>query len=124
MDPSLVFNSGTSELEGDPMTITAETTSTFNCDVAVIRIIGAPRATTFKKWTGWMGRGVAGLREVAPYAAIELLLPGGSMVALLLWLYRRYKRIKTREGQRDATVAPLRVLAHLDAIVRASNASV
>ena len=32
------------------------------------------------------------LREVAPYAAIELVLPGGSLMALGLWLYRRRKR--------------------------------
>ncbi|MGH3428654.1 MAG: hypothetical protein ACRDQZ_13980 [Mycobacteriales bacterium] len=29
------------------------------------------------------------LRELGPYAAIELVLPGGSLLALLLWLYRR-----------------------------------
>jgi hypothetical protein len=32
------------------------------------------------------------LRELAPYAAIELILPGGSLMALLLWIYRRQKR--------------------------------
>jgi hypothetical protein len=32
------------------------------------------------------------LRELAPYAAIELVLPGGSLMALLLWIYRRQKR--------------------------------
>jgi hypothetical protein len=35
---------------------------------------------------------LARLRELAPYAAIELLLPGGSLMALLLWLYRRHKK--------------------------------
>jgi len=34
----------------------------------------------------------ARLRELAPYAAI-LILPGGSVMALLLWLYRRQKRV-------------------------------
>ena len=34
---------------------------------------------------------LAGLRQLAPYAAIELLLPGGSLIALVLWLYRRHK---------------------------------
>ena len=33
---------------------------------------------------------VARLRELAPYAAI-LVLPGGSLMALLLWVYRRKK---------------------------------
>ena len=31
------------------------------------------------------------LKAVAPYALIELILPGGSVMALLLWLYRRRK---------------------------------
>jgi hypothetical protein len=35
----------------------------------------------------------AKLRELAPYALIELVLPGGSVMALLLWLYRRHKRV-------------------------------
>lgn len=36
--------------------------------------------------------GLIALRALAPYAAIELILPGGSLVALVLWLYRRYKK--------------------------------
>jgi hypothetical protein len=35
---------------------------------------------------------VAKLREFAPYAAI-LMLPGGSVMAVLLWLYRRQKKV-------------------------------
>ena len=31
-------------------------------------------------------------RSLGPYLAIELILPGGSLVALLLWLYRRNNR--------------------------------
>jgi hypothetical protein len=31
------------------------------------------------------------LKALAPYALIELVLPGGSVMALLLWLYRRRK---------------------------------
>lgn len=38
---------------------------------------------------GWMASAIAGLKELAPYAAIELVLPGGSLIALLLWLHRR-----------------------------------
>lgn len=40
---------------------------------------------------GWIVRAAAGLRGIGPYAAIEILLPGGSLFALLLWLYRRHK---------------------------------
>ena len=40
----------------------------------------------------WILRAAAALRDLGPYAAIELLLPGGSLVILLLWLYRRHKK--------------------------------
>jgi hypothetical protein len=36
---------------------------------------------------------VAKLRTLAPYAVIELVLPGGSLMAILLWLYRRQKKV-------------------------------
>jgi len=32
---------------------------------------------------------IQALRRLGPYAAIELLLPGGSLLAIALWLYRR-----------------------------------
>jgi hypothetical protein len=38
---------------------------------------------------GWFGRGVQVLKALGPYAAIELLLPGGSLFALLLWFARQ-----------------------------------
>lgn len=31
---------------------------------------------------------IAGIRRVAPYLATELILPGGSLIALVLWLLR------------------------------------
>jgi hypothetical protein len=37
----------------------------------------------------WLKRAVALLRSVGPYAAIEILLPGGTLIALLLWLSRQ-----------------------------------
>ena len=36
---------------------------------------------------------VAKVRAIAPYALIELILPGGSVMALLLWLYRRQRKV-------------------------------
>jgi len=55
-----------------------------------------PRAAEFASapstLAGWAARGVALVRSLGPYAAIELLLPGGSVLALLLWLYRRRQR--------------------------------
>ena len=35
---------------------------------------------------------VAVLKDFAPYAAVVLILPGGSLLALLLWLYRRHQK--------------------------------
>lgn len=35
---------------------------------------------------------IAAGRSFGPYLALELLLPGGSLLALLLWLYRAYLR--------------------------------
>ena len=31
---------------------------------------------------------IACIRQAAPYLAIELILPGGSIIALILWLLR------------------------------------
>jgi hypothetical protein len=47
-----------------------------------------------KKLTSLMMRGLAGARELGPYAALELVVPGGSVIAMLLWLYRRHKRVE------------------------------
>ena len=42
----------------------------------------------------WFSKGFEGVRAFGPYAAVELLLPGGSVIAVLMWLYRRHKRIE------------------------------
>jgi hypothetical protein len=44
------------------------------------------------KLSGWKGRVVRFVRVLGPYAAIELLLPGGSLVAFLLWLYQTQRK--------------------------------
>jgi hypothetical protein len=53
-----------------------------------------------------MNRLATALRTLGPYAAIELLLPGGSLVALSLWgirnrslLAERLKRAFSRPSQ-------------------------
>jgi hypothetical protein len=43
---------------------------------------------TFQTLTGPLTRSVAALRTLAPYAAIELILPGGSLLALALWIFQ------------------------------------
>jgi hypothetical protein len=44
-----------------------------------------------RTWSAHTAAVVAKLREFAPYAAI-LVLPGGSVMALLLWFYRRQRK--------------------------------
>jgi hypothetical protein len=46
---------------------------------------------TPRNWGGYAAVVIAKLRVFAPYALIELLLPGGSLMAIALWLYRRRK---------------------------------
>jgi len=36
-----------------------------------------------------MQRLLSGARSASPYLLVELLLPGGTLIALLLWLLRR-----------------------------------
>jgi hypothetical protein len=38
-------------------------------------------------------------RSLGPYLAIELLLPGGSLIALLVWLYRTYARAPNSQAR-------------------------
>jgi hypothetical protein len=42
-----------------------------------------------KGWGGYAAIVIVRLKILAPYALMELILPGGSVMALLLWLYRR-----------------------------------
>jgi len=43
----------------------------------------------FRPLAGRMRVMWGGIKKIAPYAALELLLPGGTVVAILVWLYRR-----------------------------------
>jgi hypothetical protein len=44
-----------------------------------------------RNWGVYAAAAMVRLKALAPYALIELILPGGSVMALLLWLYRRRK---------------------------------
>lgn len=46
------------------------------------------------------------LRALAPYAAIELILPGGTVIAILCWLYRR-RRVATGSAATSGLAAVL-----------------
>jgi hypothetical protein len=39
-------------------------------------------------FSAWIARLKALLRRIGPYPAIALLLPGGSVIALIVWSYR------------------------------------
>jgi hypothetical protein len=69
--------------------------SIFNTGLAPIwrRIVRSPLGKrTLGAWTTVV---FARLKVLAPYAVIELLLPGGSVLALTLWFYRRRKKAPT-----------------------------
>jgi hypothetical protein len=44
----------------------------------------------------WIPRLANTLRALGPYAAIELLLPGGSLIALSLWAFRHRSQLAAR----------------------------
>ena len=46
-------------------------------------------------WFVWI---VDQLRNLGPYLAVELILPGGSLLALILWLYRHRSVARGHEG--------------------------
>ena len=46
-------------------------------------------------WLQWI---VEQFRTLGPYFAVELILPGGSVLALLLWLYRRRTASRHQQG--------------------------
>ena len=54
----------------------------------IANLSGRVRIAAGTAWTP--SRVVAILREFGPYAAIELVLPGGTLLALILWLCRRH----------------------------------
>jgi hypothetical protein len=47
------------------------------------------RIQALGKWGNYAAVAIMRIKSLAPYALIELVLPGGSVMALLLWLYRR-----------------------------------
>ena len=66
--------------------------------------------------TLWFARLPALLRALGPYAAIELLLPGGSIIALLFWLYRRRANIEARTWSPRALAPAAAVISEFIAI--------
>lgn len=62
--------------------------------ISCLGIVSQGRKTVMKAVSGWFEKGLAGVRQLGPYALVELLLPGGTVFAVLLWLYRRHRRLE------------------------------
>jgi hypothetical protein len=56
------------------------------------------------------------LRTVGPYAAIELLVPGGTLIALAVWAFRNRASLaaRVRRGGKHSAVSDLRETISLD----------
>ena len=74
-----------------------ESTATFDAGPESTGGRGTSYGKPPRTWSAHTAAVVAKLREFAPYAAIELIMPGGSVMALLLWLYRRQKKSSTQQ---------------------------
>ena len=70
--------------------------------VIIVTIVRPEWAPALRKLSAYAAAVVSKLRSVAPYAVIELVLPGGSLIALALWLYRRQKKIPNFYRSLDA----------------------
>lgn len=55
-------------------------------------ILNLTRLAARVGFADWLARAIGFVRAIGPYAAIEIILPGGTVLALLFWLYRRYQR--------------------------------
>ena len=52
------------------------------------------------RFVGWV-------RSLGPYAAIELILPGGSIIAVALWTYRHRRAVRRNVAVSQTVAAPL-----------------
>ena len=71
------------------MTAAAATAVSTSSDNTLSRAVSAAGEKLSIRIKSWAPRSIAQLKELAPYAVLELVLPGGSLMAILLWLYRR-----------------------------------
>jgi hypothetical protein len=53
----------------------------------------------------WIIRLAAALRALGPYAAIELLVPGGTLIALAVWAFRNRSELMARVRQAGEQLA-------------------
>lgn len=67
----------------------------------------------------WIVRLAGALRALGPYAAIELLVPGGTLIALALWAFRnrsaliaRARRVSDKRRGTEAATVDLGIAHH------------
>ncbi|HEY3073599.1 MAG TPA: hypothetical protein VGJ74_00350 [Burkholderiales bacterium] len=56
-----------------------------------------------------------GARDFGPYLLVELLLPGGSLIALLMWLVRRHPKRGDHDVQNPQNLAASRAASDVGA---------
>jgi hypothetical protein len=52
-------------------------------------------AMTVATDASWMRQIIGIVRRLGPYAAIEIILPGGSLVVLLMWFFRQHGDVRS-----------------------------
>ncbi len=73
-----------------------------------------PQAANDAVWKGAQSglrnaitRFVGWIRSLGPYAAIELILPGGSIIAVALWTYRHRRALRHSATVSQIVAAPV-----------------
>ena len=56
------------------------------------------------------GRVREALQNAGPYLLVELLLPGGTLIALLLWVSQNFKPLQDVKGPNRAAVVAVQAL--------------
>lgn len=111
-----------------------------NIPVAVIESIDAPDTTSpppcvaqpplvsrdavnddrWRNWSSTLRGGVARarhwMRSLGPYVAIELILPGGTIIALALWAYRQRRAASGKTLPSNIDAAPAQPRAPLGSV--------
>jgi hypothetical protein len=88
------------------MILSSESTAAFHSGLIPIPRREALGPTAPRKLGAYAAAVFVKLRVLAPYAAIELILPGGSLIALVLWFYRRQRSFTERAPAGASPPAP------------------
>jgi hypothetical protein len=74
--------------------------------IAQVALIANPAVVPSRsRLAGWIIRAGELLKQFGPYAAIEILLPGGTLIALLLWVYRGRRSLRSDHRRSSQSIA-------------------